>query len=205
MSFKINIGESIYIGGLSGDSSIFYDKSILSQLFFKVIDSFEVTKNFTSLTKVKSTIVNQISQFENTFKKILEFNKLDKIIKSDDKLTLKLNKTRKVKNIDKTKYLEFLAKKLKSKVMKTLIPLLIITHIGFFAFAVEFSYNPIIWTLIAFILNLLITRYSSFANIDDHKPDNDATNTIFGVIAFEIIMILGFAALVWGFGFEISF
>ena len=205
MSFKINIGESIYIGGLSSDGSIFYDKSILSQLFFKVIDSFEVTKNFNSLTKVKATIINQISQFEKTFNKINEFNKLHKIIKSDDKITLKLNKTRKVKDINKTKYLEFLAKKLKSKVMKTLIPLLIITHIGFFAFAVEFSYNPIIWTVTAFILNLLITRFSSFANIDDHKPDNDATNTIPAVIGFEIIIILIFAALVWGFGFEISF
>ena len=205
MSFKINIGESIYIGGLSSGGSIFYDKSILSQLFFKVIDSFEVTKNFNSLTKVKATIINQISEFEKTFNKINEFNKLHKIIKSDDKITLKLNKTRKVKDINKTKYLEFLAKKLKSKVMKTLIPLLIITHIGFFAFAVEFSYNPIIWTVTAFILNLLITRFSSFANIDDHKPDNDATNTIPAVIGFEIIIILIFAALVWGFGFEISF
>ena len=205
MSFKINIGESIYIGGLSGDGSIFYDKSILSQLFFKVINSFEVTKNFNSLKKVKSTIVNQISQFENTFNKINEFNKLDKIIKSDDKITLKLNKTRKVKDINKTKYLEFLAKKLKSKVMKTLIPLLIITHLGFFAFAFEFSYNPIIWTVSAFLLNLFITRGSAFANIDDHKPDNDATNTIPGVIAFEIIIILVFVALVWGLGFELSF
>ena len=205
MSFKINIGESIYIGGLSSGGSIFYDKSILSQLFFKVIDSFEVTKNFNSLTKVKATIINQISQFEKTFNKINEFNKLHKIIKSDDKITLKLNKTRKVKDINKTKYLEFLAKKLKSKVMKTLIPLLIITHIGFFAFAVEFSYNPIIWTVTAFILNLLITRFSSFANIDDHKPDNDATNTIPGVVGFEIIIILIFTALVWGFGFELSF
>ncbi len=205
MSFKINIGESVYIGGLSSDGSIFYDKSILSQLFFKVIDSFEVTKNFNSLTKMKATIVNQISEFEKTFSKINEFNKLDKIIKSDDKITLKLNNTRKVKDIDKTKYLEFLAKKLKSKVMKILIPLLIITHIGFFALAVEFSYNPIIWTVSAFILNLLITRYSAFANIDDHKPDNDATNTIPGVFAFEIIIILIFAALVWGLGFELSF
>ena len=91
MSFKINIGESIYIGGLSSDGSIFYDKSILSQLFFKVIDSFEVTKNFNSLTKVKATIINQISEFEKTFNKINEFNKLHKIIKSDDKITLKLN------------------------------------------------------------------------------------------------------------------
>ena len=82
MAFKINIGESVYIGGLSSNGSIFYDKSILSQLFFKVINSFNVTKNFNSLTKVKSTFVNQISQFENTFEKILEFNKVYKIIKS---------------------------------------------------------------------------------------------------------------------------
>ena len=89
--------------------------------------------------------------------------------------------------------------------MKTLIPLLFITHLGFFAFAFEFSYNPIIWTVSAFLLNLFITRGSAFANIDDHKPDNDATNTIPGVIAFEIIIILIFVALVWGLGFELSF
>ncbi len=205
MSFKINIGESIYIGGLGSDGSIFYDKSILSQLFFKVINSFEITKNFNSLTKVKATIVNQISKFEKTFNKINEFNKLDKIIKSDDKLTLKLNKTRKVVDINKTKYLDFLAKKLKLKIIKILIPLLIITHIGFFTFAVDFSYNPIIWTVSAFLLNLFITTFSSFANINDHKADNDSTNIISRVIGFEVIIILIFAALVWGLGFQLSF
>ena len=205
MSFKINIGDSVYIGGLNNNDSIFYDKSILSQLFFKVIDSFGVTKNFDSLTKVKGTIVNQISQFEDTFEKIIEFNKLDKIIKSDDELTLKLNKTRKVKKINKTKYLQFLAKKLKLKVMIVLIPLLIFSHVGFFIFAVEFSYNPIFWTVSAFLLNLFITRFSSFANIDNHKPENDASNTISGVIVFAITIILISAALVWGLGFELSF
>ena len=141
MAFKINIGESVYIGGLSNNGSIFYDKSILSQLFFKVINSFDVTKNFNSLTKIKGTFINQISQFEKTFVKITEFNKFYKIIESDDKLTLKLNKTRKVKLINRKKYLEFLANKLKSKLMKILVPFLVISHIGFFVFALEFSNN----------------------------------------------------------------
>ena len=205
MAFKINIGESVYIGGLSSNGSIFYDKSILSQLFFKVINSFNVTKNFNSLTKVKSTFVNQISQFENTFEKILEFNKVYKIIKSDDKLTLKLNKTRKVKLINKKKYLEFLANKLKSKLMKILVPFLVISHIGFFVFALEFSNNPILWSLLAFILNLLITRFSAFANIDDHKPNNDAKNAVSAAITFALVIIVVSALMVYWLGFEISF
>ena len=205
MSFKINIGESVYIGGLSNNGSIFYDKSILSQLFFKVINSFDVTKNFNSLTKIKGTFINQISQFEKTFVKITEFNKFYKIIKSDDKLTIRLNKTRKVKLVNTKKYLEFLANKLKSKLMKILVPFLVISHIGFFVFALEFSNNPILWSLLAFILNLLITRFSFFANIDDHKPNNDAKNVVSGAITLALIIIVIFAFMVYWLGFEISF
>ena len=205
MAFKINIGESVYIGGLSNNGSIFYDKSILSQLFFKVINSFDVTKNFNSLTKIKGTFINQISQFEKTFVKITEFNKFYKIIESDDKLTLKLNKTRKVKLINRKKYLEFLANKLKSKLMKILVPFLVISHIGFFVFALEFSNNPILLSLVAFIINLLITRFSFFANIDDHKPNNDAKNVVSGAITLALIIIVIFAIMVYWLGFEISF
>ena len=205
MAFKINIGESVYIGGLNNDGTIFYDKSILSQLFFKVIDNFDVTTNFKSLTKVKGTIVNQISQFEKTFDKIVQFDKFDKVIKSDEKITIKLNNTRKIKLINTKKYLEFLAGKLKSKLMKIFIPLLLISHFGFFILALEFSYNPIAWTLFALVLNFIIVRLLAFASIDNHKPDNDATGTISTAILTSIIILAIFAGGVYAVGFEISF
>ena len=56
-----------------------------------------------------------------------------------------------------------------------------------------------------FILNLLITRFSAFANIDDHKPNNDAKNAVSAAITFALVIIVVSALMVYWLGFEISF
>ena len=92
LSFNVNIGSSVYKGKLDSNGFISYDKSILSQLFFKIIDSFKVSDRFTSMKKLKGPILNQIPKLDTAFSMIKEFNKLQDIVLSSEKIEIKLNK-----------------------------------------------------------------------------------------------------------------
>ena len=173
---------------------------ILSQLFFKVIDSFKVTQNFNSLTKVKGTFVNQITQFEKTFVNITRFNKLSKIIQSNEAITLKLNKTRRIKQINNKKYLEFLAREHKSNMLVTLVITHIISYILFFVFATSLYRDIdsiILATLGGFGFSLFISVYNMNTGIDDHKPKNDATQDKGLGITITIIILVVYGLILW--------
>ena len=204
MTFSIKIGESVYLGGLDNNGALYYDKSILSQLFFKVIDEIKVTENFKSLTKIRESVINQIPQIENAFHMITEFNSLKGIIESNDKIELKLNKTRKIKLINKKAYLDFLVKKLKLKVMSVIIPLNIISHLGLFLFSISKSYDPLFWTLITLSINLLITRYLSYQDIENNSEDNDASNTVIAALITSLVVITISIVIVYFFGYSVN-
>ena len=41
MSFRILIGDNVYLGGLNSNGELFYDLTILDQLFFNIIKSLD--------------------------------------------------------------------------------------------------------------------------------------------------------------------
>jgi len=197
MSFKIRMGSSTYLGGLKNGGELFYDKSIVSQLFFTLLDKFEVTENFKSLDRIEKTIVGQIEGFKSVYENINEFRKFDAIIKSSDPIEKKLNKTRGLKNINVKNYLEHLSAILKSKVQRALILTVLLSHVVLLILAFNISSSPIIWTLTSAVTAYFFTKFTAYSSIDNHKPENDASNTTGGVILMSIIITAVFALIMF--------
>lgn len=97
MSFRIIIGDNTYLGGLNSKGELFYDLTILDQLFFNIIKSLEVNNKFKALEIIKAPITAQIPEFNETYDKITQYKTFVSIINSSQKEEYKLNKVRKLK------------------------------------------------------------------------------------------------------------
>lgn len=193
MSFRIIIGDNTYLGGLNSKGELFYDLTILDQLFFNIIKSLEVNNKFKALEIIKAPITAQIPEFNETYDKITQYKTFVSIINSSQKEEYKLNKVRKLKKINTKKYTNDLISIIKTNTQKILIPFLLITHISFWLLL------PVWTTLIAlsFFICLLIGRFSCSNHLKNISEDATKTkvNTflpsiISFIILFSLIFIL---------------
>ena len=172
MSFRILIGDNVYLGGLNSNGELFYDLTILDQLFFNIIKSLDVNKEFKALEVIKAPITTQIPEFKETYDKINQYKAFVTIINSTGNKNEKLNKVRKLKKINTEKYCKNLISIIKKKTQKILIPFLLLSHLVFwFLFPV--------WTLLiigSFLICLLIGNFS----LKNHLKNisKDATKTL---------------------------
>ena len=129
MSFKIIVGDNIYLGGLKSTGEIYYDTTILDQLFFNIIKTLDVDNKFKSLETIKAPITVQIPEFKKTFDKMTQYKSFVNIINSKDEEGQKLNKVRKLTKINTNKYVNHLVLEIKKKVQKLILPVLAVSHL----------------------------------------------------------------------------
>ena len=171
MSFKISVGDNIYLGGLKSTGDIYYDTTILDQLFFNIIKTLEVDNKFKTLETIKTPITVQIPEFKKTFDKMTQYKSLVKIVESDEKDEIKLNKTRKLTKINTTKFSTSLIKNIKAAVQKTTLPLLLFPHL-----ILCLLFPP--WQIL-FAISLVVTIIVSTRSYRKHlnTKSKDATKT----------------------------
>ena len=167
MSFIINVSGNIYSGGLKSSGELFFDKTILDQLFFSVIKSLDVDPEFKSLKSIKAPIIAKIPEFEETFLKINQYRSLEKIIPNQDSIEDKLNQTRKLKKINTNKFSKHLISQI---IKKNQLLSLYVCLASFFALWVFF---PLFTTAIVFFFGVtyLFVSISIFSHINDSKKD----------------------------------
>ena len=160
MSFVITVAGNVYVGGLNNEGKLYFDETILDQLFFNIIKTLDVDNSFKSIESIKSPVLVQIPNFNETYEKIGEYKTLRKIVESTQKNEVKLNKVRKLKNIDTSIYSKFLIGKIINKYRFISIVAALISHLPLWFF------YPLISTVIAvllivvfFQLNFSVSRY----------------------------------------------
>ena len=85
MSFIITVAGNVYAGGLKSNGELFFDDTILDQLFFNIIKTLDIDNKFSTLNSIKAPLCVQIPEFKETFEKIDQYKILEKIIPSEDK------------------------------------------------------------------------------------------------------------------------
>ena len=171
MSFKIIVGDNIYLGGLKSTGDIYYDTTILDQLFFNIIKTLDVDNKFKTLETIKTPITVQIPEFKNTFDKMTQYKSFVKIVESNERDEIKLNKTRKLSKINTTKYSEHLINNIKRSVKKTIFPLLIFSHL---ILCLLFPPWQILF-IISFVVSIIISIWVSSKHLK--TKSKDATKT----------------------------
>ena len=184
MSFKIIVGDNIYLGGLKPGGEIFYDKTILDQLFFNIIKTLDVDNKFKSLETIKTPITVQIPEFKNTFDKMTQYKSFVNIINSKNKEEIKLNKVRKLAKINTTKYTDYLILNIKKSVQKIILPLLVFVHL---ILCLLFPPWQILF-LISFITSIIISTWQYTKHLK--TKNQDATKTKSKGITFAAITSL---------------
>jgi tellurite resistance protein len=146
MSFVVTVAGNVYVGGLNNEGKLYFDETILDQLFFNIIKTLDVDNSFKSIESIKSPVLAQIPNFNETYEKIGEYKTLRKIVESTQKNEVKLNKVRKLKNVDTSIYSKFLIGKIINKYRFISILAALISHLPLWFF------YPLISTVIAVLL-----------------------------------------------------
>ncbi len=171
MSFKITVGDNIYLGGLKSTGEIYYDTTILDQLFFNIIKTLDVDNKFKSLETIKAPITVQIPEFKKTFDKMTQYKSFVNIINSKDEEGQKLNKVRKLTKINTNKYVNYLVLEIKKKVQKLILPVLAISHL---LLCLLFPPWQILF-LVSFILSTIVSVVTFTKHVK--SKGQDATKT----------------------------
>lgn len=167
MSFVINIAGNVYLGGLGNDGKLFFDETILDQLFFNIIKSLNIDQSFRAIESIKTPVLAQIPNFNETFEKINQYKSLSKIVSSTDKKEKKLNDTRKLTKINTINFSKFLVSEIRKKnnIASLVVALACYLPIWFF--------YPILTTIVSvlFLLNYVFTSVTVINHLKDTKKD----------------------------------
>jgi len=190
MTFDINVGGNIYQGGLNNNGELLYDKTILDQLFFNIIKTLDIKKDFKALESIKIPITLQIPEFKDTFAKIKEYKILDQTIISNTKNEVKIDAIRKLNKTNISKYESFLINTIgkKNKLLSLVISLIGYTSIWFFLP----SWTSLI--VVFFIINIAwsFTRINKHLHNKKKSAVNVASNRI---KTFAVIYVLSFVCV----------
>lgn len=167
MSFVITVAGNVYLGGLGNDGKLFFDETILDQLFFNVIKSLNIDQTFRSIESIKNPILAQIPGFNITFEKIKQYKSLSKIVSSAEKKEKKLNDIRKLTKINTINFSKFLVSEIRKKnnIASLVVALVCYVPIWFF--------YPILTTIVSvlFLLNYIFTSIAVSNHLNDVKKD----------------------------------
>jgi hypothetical protein len=121
LTFEISVGDSIYLGKLK-NGALWFDESVMSLLFYDVIDGMVVDSKFKNLLSNKAAFDGNLSDTKKVWESIKEYHKFETIITSNDNTSAKINNTRKLNLLDNTVFLNHLYKKYinKEKIIKTI-------------------------------------------------------------------------------------
>ncbi len=185
MTFDINVGGNIYQGGLNNNGELFYDKTILDQLFFNIIKTLDIKEDFKALESIKIPITLQIPEFKDTFAKIKEYKILDQTIISNSKNEVKLDAIRKLNKTNISKYESFLINTIgkKNKLLSLVISLIGYTSIWFFLP----SWTSLI--VILFVINIAWT-FTRIAKHLGNKKKSAASVGLNRIKTFVLIFII---------------
>jgi len=167
MSFVITVAGNIYLGGLGNDGKLFFDETILDQLFFNVIKSLNIDHTFRSIESIKNPILAQIPSFKETFEKIKQFKSLSRVVSSSEKKEKKLNDIRKLTKINTINFSKFLVGKIRHK--NNIISLVT----ALFCYLPIWFFYPILTTIVSvlFLLNYTFTSIAVTKHLKDVKKD----------------------------------
>ena len=167
MSFVINIAGNVYLGGLGNDGKLFFDETILDQLFFNIIKSLNIDKSFKTIESIKTPVLAQIPGFNITFEKIKQYKSLSKIVSSAEKKEKKLNDIRKLTKINTINFSKFLVSEIRKKnnIASLVVALVCYVPIWFF--------YPILTTIVSvlFLLNYVFTSVTVISHLKDTTKD----------------------------------
>ena len=167
MSFVITVAGNVYLGGLGNDGKLFFDETILDQLFFNVIKSLNIDQTFGSIESIKNPILAQIPDFNITFEKIKQYKSLSKIVSSAEKKEKKLNDTRKLTKINTINFSKFLVGEIRKKNNITSLIVALVCYVPIWFF------YPILTTIVSvlFLLNYIFTSIAVNNHLKDVKKD----------------------------------
>jgi hypothetical protein len=194
MTFDINVGGNIYQGGLNENGELFYDKTILDQLFFNIIKTLDIKEDFKALEAIKIPITLQIPEFKDTFAKIKEYKILDQTIISNTKNEVKLDAIRKLNKTNISKYESFLINTIgkKNKLLSLVITLIGYTSIWFFLP----SWTSLI--VLLFVLNIACT----FTRIAKHLGDKKKSAASVGSNRIKTFLVIFIISIVFVFSWN---
>ena len=190
MSFIITVAGNVYAGGLKSNGELFFDDTILDQLFFNIIKTLDIDNKFSTLNSIKAPLCVQIPEFKETFEKIDQYKILEKITPSEDKKEKKLNQLRKLTKINTNAYSKHLISKISKK---NYLISLIICVVSFFGL---WLFNPFYTTVILSFFGL--TYIVIAIKIHDHINSEleDATKlTKAWVIKFFIWIFFAYGVI----------
>ena len=167
MSFVITVAGNVYLGGLGNDGKLFFDETILDQLFFNIIKSLNIDQTFKSIESIKAPVLAQIPGFKETFEKIKQYKSLSAIVSSSDKNEKRLNDTRKLTKTNTINFSKFLVGKIRYKNNITSLVAALVCYLPIWFF------YPILTTIVSvlFLLNYVFTSIAVINHLKDTKKD----------------------------------
>ena len=194
-TFDINIGGNIYQGGLNNNGELFYDETILDQLFFNIIKTLDIKEDFKALESIKIPITLQIPEFKDTFTKIKEYKILGQTIISNTKNEVKLDAIRKLNKTNISKYESFLINTIgkKNKLLSLVISLIGYSSIWFFLP----SWTSLI--VLLFVINIAWT----FTRIAKHLGDKKKSAATVGSNRIKTFVLIFIASITFVFSWNV--
>ena len=165
LTFEIVVGESTYLGKLK-DGVLWFDNSVMSLLFYDVIDGMRVDANFSSILNNKAAFDGNLSSTDLIWNSINQYKKFEELISSKKNVTNKIIESRKFDLLNPNIYLQSLYPKFikKEALIKTIVSIILV-FISLIIFGrsgglVFFGLTDfVLIPILALFVAILLTRY----------------------------------------------
>ena len=155
LTYEISVGESVYLGKLKNEE-LWFDNSVMNLLFYDLIDSLVVEKNFKKILSNRAAFEGNLGEMKNIWDSIKEYHKFENIIESKDNVTEKINNLRELKLLDNDDFLNYLYQKFTRKeiIIKTIFTVFVSVIV-----ILTFKFTYFDNLLINILTHLLITGF----------------------------------------------
>ena len=189
LTFEIVVGETTYIGSLK-NGSLWFDDSVMSLLFYDMIDGMNVDSKFTNILSNKSAFDGNLNDTSVIWNSIKQYKEFDDLISSNKNVSNKISEARKFNLLNTSAFLQSLYPKFikKETKIKSLVSIVLIAFlmIAFGRFGGLLFMGTTNFLLIP-ILSLLVTIFLTSYLIKSWKPKSVS---ILGFIIIFIAFIL---------------
>ena len=185
LTFEIVVGETTYLGNLK-DGVLWFDNSVMSLLFYDVIDGMSVDSSFSSILSNKAAFDGNLSSTDVIWDSISQYKKFEKLVSSNKNITNKIIEARKLDLLNPLVYLQslypqFIKKETKIKSLVSIFLIAIIMLV--FGRSGGLLFMGISNFILIPILSLFITIFLTRFLIKSQQPK------IVSIIGFVIILI----------------